>query len=594
MTMTMDDTSRVGSEPTSPDPPSDAPSDDREPVLLHRRRGALLLVGVAAAAVALAYAWRAIAGGGGAFAAALAIALLPVAALHLAAWWDARVPLLVADETGIRLRTGAAWVGLRWDQVRDVRLAAARLPRRDARLAVGMAAGGDRSLRLSMVDPSDVRALPDVLRRMAPASVDVAVAGPEVVEHEAVELDAVEPEVAEPDAVEQKAAEPQVAEPETAEPQVTDPGAATPEAVEPEAEQQRTAAPRGRGSWWSARSGRSATRAVSTTETADALLMAPTQAEAPRTARADVTITGSPGSVSSALRPVDEPGQSPPPLQLEDAPAAAPRPATARGSEPHPDPEPVSDPVIGPQVASARRHLRLSVDELAERTRIRPHVIESIEVDDFSACGGDVYARGHLRVLARVLGIDPDGLLQPFDERYASAPVTARSVLEAELASSGRVVDPSTGPRWSVLIGVVVVLALLWAGAQLLVSNVDEADNVTGSGSTPQQRANSAASGSPANAADRFSTMGRGPGPVWLRLAAAPGAVTSTPLTVTAKGGQVLFDGVIAPGAVERIKITDEATITATDGSLVLVQVDGRRVGRLGTPGEPVRRTLGG
>ena len=48
------------------------------------------------------------------------------------------------------------------------------------------------------------------------------------------------------------------------------------------------------------------------------------------------------------------------------------------------EPEPAYDPVIGPELAAARTRVGLSVDELAERTRIRPHVIESIEVDDFA------------------------------------------------------------------------------------------------------------------------------------------------------------------------------------------------------------------
>ena len=97
--------------------------------------------------------------------------------------------------------------------------------------------------------------------------------------------------------------------------------------------------------------------------------------------------------------------------------------------------EPAYDPVIGPDLAAARTRVGLTVDELAERTRIRPHVIESIEVDDFAPCGGDFYARGHLRTLARVLGQDPGPLLQKFDDRYATAPINARRVFEAELAT---------------------------------------------------------------------------------------------------------------------------------------------------------------
>src|SRR5690606_32308474 len=40
---------------------------------------------------------------------------------------------------------------------------------------------------------------------------------------------------------------------------------------------------------------------------------------------------------------------------------------------------PAVDPVIGPEIAAARTRLGLTVDALAERTRIRPHVLESLE-----------------------------------------------------------------------------------------------------------------------------------------------------------------------------------------------------------------------
>ena len=31
--------------------------------------------------------------------------------------------------------------------------------------------------------------------------------------------------------------------------------------------------------------------------------------------------------------------------------------------------------------------------------------------DDFTLCGGDVYARGHVRTIAKVVGADPDALV---------------------------------------------------------------------------------------------------------------------------------------------------------------------------------------
>ena len=94
--------------------------------------------------------------------------------------------------------------------------------------------------------------------------------------------------------------------------------------------------------------------------------------------------------------------------------------------------------VIGPLIAAARARSRLSIEELSERTRIRPHVLECIEVDDFEPCGGDFYARGHLRTLARIFALDAAQLLATYDDQFAHAEIEARQVFEAELASEHR------------------------------------------------------------------------------------------------------------------------------------------------------------
>ena len=143
--------------------------------------------------------------------------------------------------------------------------------------------------------------------------------------------------------------------------------------------------------------------------------------------------------------------------------------------------EPAEDPVIGPELAAARTRLGLSVDQLADRTRIRPHVIEAVEVDDFEPCGGDFYARGHLRTLARVLGIDVAPLLASYDERYAHAPINPRRVFEAELATgaNGSIRGTRGGPNWSVLVAVVMALVLAWSIARLVMDTPPELRGTT-------------------------------------------------------------------------------------------------------------------
>jgi transcriptional regulator with XRE-family HTH domain len=83
---------------------------------------------------------------------------------------------------------------------------------------------------------------------------------------------------------------------------------------------------------------------------------------------------------------------------------------------------------IGPALAEARTKAGLTVADVSERTRIRRAIISDIERDDYSACGGDFYARGHIRAIAKVVGTDSVRLIDEYDEnvaaRSAQAPET--------------------------------------------------------------------------------------------------------------------------------------------------------------------------
>src|ERR1700712_338077 len=76
---------------------------------------------------------------------------------------------------------------------------------------------------------------------------------------------------------------------------------------------------------------------------------------------------------------------------------------------------------VGARLAEARSEQGLSVEDLSSRTYIRPAVIRGIENDDFGPCGGPFYARGHIRTLARTLGIDGGPPPAGFARRMARA-----------------------------------------------------------------------------------------------------------------------------------------------------------------------------
>gem|GEM_PF-270309 len=230
--------------------------------------------------------------------------------------------------------------------------------------------------------------------------------------------------------------------------------------------------------------------------------------------------------------------------------------------------EPV-EPVIGPELTAARARLGLSVDQVAERTRIRPHVIEAIEVDDFGPCGGDFYARGHLRTLTRVLGVDSAELLAAYDERYADAPIDARRVFEAELAGAtgGGLRATRGGPNWSVLVAAVMSLVLLWSVAQLLFEGDREVESTSGAAGL--------SSGTAAAA-------------VGLELQA--GEVDAS-LTVRDGDGAVVWQGDLAAGETHSVEAVPPLRISSTDGS-VTARVSGGEVAALGEAGTAVQRTL--
>ena len=77
---------------------------------------------------------------------------------------------------------------------------------------------------------------------------------------------------------------------------------------------------------------------------------------------------------------------------------------------------------IGVALAEARSEAGLSVDQVSERTRIRATIVRAIERDDYAMCGGDFYARGHIRAIARVVGTDPVPLIQQYDIAHSPPP----------------------------------------------------------------------------------------------------------------------------------------------------------------------------
>ena len=86
---------------------------------------------------------------------------------------------------------------------------------------------------------------------------------------------------------------------------------------------------------------------------------------------------------------------------------------------------------IGESLADARHRAGLTVSQISQQTRIRESIIRDIEQGDFDTCGGDFYARGHIRSIAGAVGADPVPLISEYDADHGPvSPLRAAEVFE--------------------------------------------------------------------------------------------------------------------------------------------------------------------
>jgi hypothetical protein len=184
---------------------------------------------------------------------------------------------------------------------------------------------------------------------------------------------------------------------------------------------------------------------------------------------------------------------------------------------------------IGATLAAARRHAGLTVGEVSNRTRVRDFIIEAIEQDDYAPCGGDFYARGHIRAIAGAVGTDPEPLIEEFDERWRTAQeLTAAEAFEPVMPIRTR---ERRRVRWTAALAV-VVLAVIGFAAYKFASGVGHTHHAAAASSQragPGSPAAASASGPAVQASAAQASPTVSP-------PASPAAQTLAPTTVAAFG----------------------------------------------------------
>ncbi|MGO8960222.1 MAG: helix-turn-helix domain-containing protein [Streptosporangiaceae bacterium] len=223
---------------------------------------------------------------------------------------------------------------------------------------------------------------------------------------------------------------------------------------------------------------------------------------------------------------------------------------------------------IGDALAGARRQAGLTTTQVSQRTCIRETIVRGIERGDYSACGGDFYARGHIRSIARTVGLDPDELIREYDATQAPPqPITAADVFQP--FTPVRLKERRRRPNWTVLlvIGLLVVLGI--AGFRYFGSSHHSSPPASaGTRHTPKPKATHKVVPVVYNR-------------LVLTMRAYPGQYSWVQLSSTA--GQLIFQGYVYPNTPKTWTERQKVLVVIGNPAALTMTVNGRTHSHLGT-----------
>jgi cytoskeletal protein RodZ len=249
---------------------------------------------------------------------------------------------------------------------------------------------------------------------------------------------------------------------------------------------------------------------------------------------------------------------------------------------------------VGEELSRARQERRLTVDDVAADTRIRATLIRAIEADNFDPCGGSVYARGHIRSIARVVGVDPKPLLAEFDSTHEGAAPAALTLAAAptDHEAVARSERHSRGPNWAAAMVAVLVLVVIAALVPFLSHHGSNSPSsnagpgpVTHTSTKPAPAASPSHSASPPPSAT--AQLNTNQASMLIRV-----TKDTTWMSVMTVAHKVLFEGLLTAGHQKLFTAKHGLTFTIGNAPAVDIVVNGHDIGSPASSGNVSRGTV--
>jgi cytoskeletal protein RodZ len=240
---------------------------------------------------------------------------------------------------------------------------------------------------------------------------------------------------------------------------------------------------------------------------------------------------------------------------------------------------------LGEAIRTAREDAGLSIDELAQIVVLRSRLLIDMESDNFAQCGGDTYARGHLRNIA----LATHASAQEFIALYNAEHSTDSRSIHSQLIDSNAAAIKGENRRlsWKALVSVSLSIVLLIGVVQFALNNV-EGDDVAIPLVTESPEPSTAPSVEAIETPTPATEVTPATSGVSLVITAARG---DSRIHVVASG-KTLYRGLLLQG--EEKSFTDRASVAIylSNAGDVDLTLNGEKLAPLGGRNEEIRKSF--
>jgi cytoskeletal protein RodZ len=232
---------------------------------------------------------------------------------------------------------------------------------------------------------------------------------------------------------------------------------------------------------------------------------------------------------------------------------------------------------VGTYLREAREAAGYSVEQIATKTRIRAEVIRDLECEKFQSCGGNAYARGHIRTIGQFVNADLDRLITEFEATTGEVDRPMIDLLTENSATSRkpqRALPKMTYKFMASTAAVVVGLMILVPTANSLFKSTTKSTHSTKVSATAK---------SVAVPATQAATTPVGSPTGNLLISADRG---TTWIAVTDANGASLFTGKITTGQSQSFDASKLINVTLGNAGAVTMTLNGKSIGTPGALGE--------